>query len=298
MTSSAVTEASGKIGRDRYPEKARWLHLAFLSLVVLSSPIFPTVLDPMTENIQAPVQERNINAFLEKLRHRLPNWNGNSWDDWVPMECAEAVRAIALDYLENYGSGHDWQEAARHAEFVLTAAYNDIASHLFAGQTPSRQHDMHVRIAPHEQDEAFEILLTRPTEFLLPPVPAMGGVGVAPSEPLTSLSSQATGRAPARFDATMIKDEPILQALDHLSAFLGSKDRISLIIIAAMLVRWRGCQVSQVIQGGVTYRGITNPTLPNQPPGDARLLYARIGPRMNQALSTQGPMANVVMMVA
>lgn len=243
------------------------------------------------------VQEQNIRAFLDKLRLRLPSWNGVTWDDWVPMECAAAVRAIAQDYLDNHGSGHDWQEAAHHAEFVLCASYNDIVAQLFPGQPASRQQDLHIRISPSEQDEAFEVLLSRPTEFLLPPIPAVGGVGFAPSEPLTSLSAQATGRAPARFDAMSIKDEPILQALDHLAGFLRTKDRICLVIIAAMLVRWRGCQVSQVIQGGVTYRGISNPALPHQPPGDGRLLYARVGARMNHALSSQGPMANVVMMV-
>jgi hypothetical protein len=241
--------------------------------------------------------EKHIHEVLDKVRARLPNWDGGSWNDWAPHECAEAVRAIARDYLDNYGFGTDWHEAAKHAEFVLTAAFNDIVSVIYAGQTPSRAHDMYVRISPAGQDEAFEILLTRPTEFLIPPVPSMGGSGVDPEHTHTSLSAQASGRIPARFDATQITDEPILQALDVLAGYLNNKDRICLMMVAAMLVRWRGCQVSQVIQGGVTYRKITNPNLPAQAPGDARLLYARVGNRMQQALVSQGPMANVVLMV-
>lgn len=241
--------------------------------------------------------EKHINVVLSKVRARLPNWDGGSWNDWAPHECAEAVRAIAHDYLDNYGFGTDWQEAAKHAEFVLTAAFNDIVSVIHAGQVPSRAHDMHVRISPAGQDEAFEVLLTRPTEFLIPPVPSLGGSGFDPEHAHTSLSANASGRAPARFDATQIADEPILQALDVLAGYLNNKDRICLMMVAAILVRWKGCQVSQVIQGGVTYRKITNPNLPLQPPGDARLLYARVGNRMQQALVSQGPMANVVLMV-
>lgn len=267
---------------------------------MLIFPFNPTTENFMADNEQSPNQndqERHINAFLEKLRQRLPNWEGSSWADWVPPERADAVRAIVQDYVDNYGSGHDWQEAARHAEFVLAAAYNDIAAVIFAGQPASRGQEMHVRISPAGQDEAFEILVARPLEHVIPPVPAMGGIGYAPQEDLVSLSSQASGRAPARFDATKLPDEPILQALDQLEKFLNSKDRICLMIVAAMIVCWRGCQVSQVVQGGVVYRQISNPGNPQQPPGDSRVLYARIGPRMNQALSTQGPMANVVVMV-
>lgn len=255
----------------------------------------------MTDNEQsssAGNQDRHINAFLQKLRQRLPGWDGSTWEDWVPPERAEAVRAIVQDYVDNHGSGHDWQEAARHAEFVLAASYNDIASVIFADEPPSRAQDMHLRISPANQDEAFEILISRPMEHLIPPVPAMGGIGHAPQEALTSLSAQAIGRAPARFDATKIPDEPILQALDDMEKYINSKDRIALMIVAAMIVCWRGCQVSQTVQGGVVYRDITNPANPQQKPGDSRVLYARIGPRMNQALSTQGPMANVVLMVA
>lgn len=254
----------------------------------------------MTDQDQAqaasPPPERHINAFIQELVKRLPNWNGATWDEWVPHECAEAVRAITRDYLENHGSGNDWQEAARHADFVLAAAYNDIASVLFKGQPPSRNQDMHVRLAVTGQDEGFEILLSRPMEHLLPPVPAANGIGLAPNDPLGSLYTQALGRAVARFDASAIADEPILQALDGLSTFLNSKDRISLMIVAAMIVRWRGCQVAQVIQGGAVYREILNPGIPSQPMGAARVLYARTGQRMNQALTTQGPMANVVVL--
>lgn len=253
----------------------------------------------MTDQVvPAPPQtDKHINAVLERVRARLPGWDGSSWDNWAPHECAEAVRAIANDYLDSYGYGSDWQEASKHAEFVMSAAYNDIASVIFEGQPPSRAHDLHIRIAPSGADEAFEVLLSRPLESLISPVPSMGGGGFDAPAVYSSVSAQASGKAPARFDAVKINDEPILQALDAMAAYINNKDRICLMMVAAMLVRWRGCQVSQVIQGGVTYRSITNPRLPNQPPGDARLLYARVGPRMNQALVSQGPMSNVVLMV-
>lgn len=250
------------------------------------------------EDQALPQSEKHIAAVLDKIRKRLPSWDGGaSWANWAPHECAEAVRAIAHDYLDNHGYGSDWQEAARHAEFVMTAAFNDIVAVIYQNEKPSRAHDMYLKLSPNGQDEAFEILLTQPTEFLMPPVPLVGGGGTAPQHEYTAVSAQASGRANARFDAVKINDEPILQALDTMAGYLNNKDRICLIIVAAMLVRWRGCQVSQVIQGGVTYRNLVNPNIPDQPPGDARLLYARVGPRMQQALVSQGPMANVVLMV-
>lgn len=254
----------------------------------------------MTEQIvHAFASEKHIQAFLMNLRQRLPDWDGQSWQDWAPQEAAAAVRAIALDYLDAHGSGHDWQEAGNKAEFMIAATFNDIVHAMFEGEAPSHQHDLYLRLAPggSEQDEAFEVLLSQPTEHLLPPIPALGGLGLVPKEELATSLHQAQARAPARFNALEVNDETILQTLDQIAVYINGKDRIALMLTAAMLTRWRGCQVSQVIQGGGVYRQIYSPRHPNRALTDVRIIYARVGNRINQVLGSHGPMGNVVILL-
>ena len=252
----------------------------------------------MTDQIiPAGGHEKNIQAFLAKLRQRLPHWDGQTWNDWAPHEAAAAVRAISQDYLDAHGDGHDWQEAGNKAEFMLAVTFNDIVHTMFEGEPPSHNHDLHLRFNPGGQDEGFEVLLSQPTEFLLPPVPSMGGNGVVPAEPLSTSLHQAQARARASFNALDINDETILQTLDQIAVYINGKDRIALMLAAAMLTRWRGCQVSQVIQGGGVYREIYSPLHPQRPVADVRILYARVGNRINQVLSSHGPMGNVVVLL-
>lgn len=249
----------------------------------------------MSETPQ-PLPARRSETFLnEVIRVRHPNWNGFSWDDWSPKETATFVRHIAHDYLDDHGFGHDWQEAGRKAEFILAGVYNDVLHVRFPGVAHGHDHDVRLRMEAPGFSEAFEVLLQRPTEHLLPPL-TLSGLGLA-RLPQGSVVGQATARAPARSDALTVPDESVLRVLDQLVAFFGQKDRFMLMMAAALWVRWKGLQVGQVIQGGAVYRDIKNESFPHHPASGVRVVYARIGPDVSPAVVGQGAYANVVLLV-
>lgn len=246
---------------------------------------------------QAPVGPSAMaNAFIQnRIMTKYPQWDGITWSAWTPREIAEMVRAIAQDYLEDHGHGHDWQEAGNQAQFVLCGIYNDVLNFRTNGQASGHEYDMRLTVTWPGREESFEILLMRPSEHLLAPVPLPNGT-VAVRE-LTSIVGQASVRAVAPFDCLRMPDEGILALLDLLSAFLESKDRLSLMMAAAMLVRWKGCQVSQVVQGGAVYRQVKNPEYPQFAETDVRILYARTGNHLERHFPAQGPHSNVVVLV-
>lgn len=244
---------------------------------------------------QQPVS--NADRFItEVIRAKYPSWDGASWDAWTPPEVSQMVRHIAQDFLDEHGHGHDWQEAAAHAQFVVCGIFNDIQN--FRQVPPLRRGpdlSLHLEVLWPGREESFQMLVEAPREHLLPPIPVPNGVV---AHPMTGVQSVAQARISAPFDCLQLPNEGILGALDRVVAYLGgAKDRVSLMIVAAALVRWKGCQVSQVIQGGAVYRQIENPSTPEHGPADARVLYARIGPHVAKAFMAAGSNSNIVVLI-
>lgn len=234
-------------------------------------------------------------AFIDtRIRPKYPDWDGNSFDRWTPTETAGMVRAVVQDYLEDHGYGHDWQEAATQAQLVMCGIYNDIVNFRTNGQPAGHEYDLRLTMNWPGREEAFEVLLMRASEHLLAPLPLPQG-GVFERE-LGSVVGQASARAVAPFDCMKMPDEGILALLDQIAAYLGGKNNLAIMLAAAMLVRWKGCQVVQVIQGGAVYRQIKNPEYAQFQPADARILYARTGPHLERQFQVQGGQSNVVVL--
>jgi hypothetical protein len=249
------------------------------------------------ESPQSPMRNPGQGAtdfIKDRILPKYPNWDNASWDSWTPKDTADMVRAITNDYVHDHGDGHDWQESGNHAQFVMTGLFNDMVHFRAPNMPQGREFDFRMVMAWPGREEAFEAVLMRPTEHLLRPVPHSGGEF---AHVYNSIVNQASVRCPAPMDCLKIPDEGILMLLDGLSGMLGSKDRVSLMFAAAMLARWKGCQVSQVVQGGAVYRQLKNPSFPNQPESDVRVLYARTGPHINRAFQSQGSHCNVVVLV-
>ncbi len=247
------------------------------------------------ENDVKPVSQEANRFINERILPKYPNWQGVYWDTWTPNEIAGMVRAMTQDYLEDHGDGHDWQEAGNFAQFIMSGIYNDVINFRSQGKAQGHEFDVRIAMTWPGKEEGFEVALLRPTEYLLAPIPLPNG-SVAERE-LGSIIGQAAVKAPAPFDCLRIPDEGILSLLDQLVSFIGTKDRLSLMMASAMLARWKGCQVSQAVQGGAVYRQMKNPDYPQMPEADVRILYARVGSHLGRYFVANGTHCNVVVLV-
>lgn len=221
------------------------------------------------------------------------------WGAWAPKVQAGMVRAMAQKILDDQGGGHDWQAAGDSAQFTLAGIFSDVVNmredyFRRMGQPIEEAFEFSASLTWPGKNEFFDVLVQLAREDRQPPL-VLNGETISVRRQSVRSFSEAKAQAP--FDCMQISDEGILRLLDHLSTFFGDKNYYCLLVSACMLVRWKGCQVAQVVQGGSVNREISNPSLAGSKPRDMRVLFARQGPHINDAFLRGGSHCNVLVLV-
>lgn len=221
-----------------------------------------------------------VTAFLFSIQDRLPDaadvqWNGDV-SAWTDEDVASLVRAIAKDYLADFGEGYKWGPAGHQAAFMLCSLYYD----LHEGQMPP----WHLSLAP-EGIEGFDVSLRISRQMTLPPVPTLEGAGAMQvNSPDHSVMVASVARQAADFDALGLPAILLAQSTRQFIALTGLTDRRGVILSAALFTLWKACQFSGVVKGGAIFRNIQNPNQPEQPAQSVRLNFERTGPAAAAAL--------------
>lgn len=232
----------------------------------------------MTLPEQSHVQpsERHIRAFLEEVMRSSPTWDGR-WTNWSAADRARCVMALVQDHLHDHGRGKDWILAAQNAGFVLASLFHDRYPLHEPGKELPR-----LEIQMRSPEEGFAIQLRRVSTQGLPPIPVPGGAASVGARALSE-GAESMARAGAVMDACALPDEVISEALDSIGEKIQDEGQITIMMVAAFIVRWKGAQTASLVRGGMVYRDIHNPAQPEGRRGDVRFSYERLGEHAEEA---------------
>lgn len=244
-----------------------------------------TASNPMSLEPGVDLHTRTFLHNLFEAHRNTPGFNLDDWKDWTEAEQAGVIRALAQDYLDGHGRGHDWVSAGYQAEFVLASTYYEIAHNAQLSPAPV----LNLNFYDPYMEEGFELQLAPPSDIAMDPVP-----GMAPAAgPLNSQRARAPLMLAPAGNCLEAVDLALVTGLRQLSEFFQATHRLPLMFMGAALTLWKSLQVSHHVRAGALFREITNPNLPTMPSGDMRILYARAGDHVRQAVDANPVEANL-----
>lgn len=229
----------------------------------------------------SPGPDLHIRTFLHRAfaRHAQKghSFDLDNWSKWSKQEVAQSIRALARDYLEMHGSGHDWVTASFQAEIVMAATYHVVAYEADIQPAPR----MHLNFFDSSMGEGFELVMEPPLELKVDPIP---GAPAAQDQKDQSHRVRAKMMIQPTGNCLDASDECLWTGANQLRDFFETHSRLPLVMMGACLTVWKGFQVSHLIRGGAIYRGIRNMDKPDIPAGEMRLVYSRTGQHLVDAV--------------
>ena len=228
----------------------------------------------------SPGPDLHIRTFLHSAFARNASagraFDLDNWSGWTKKEVAQAIRALAKDYLDQHGASYDWLAASFQAEVVMAATFHVVAHE--AGIVPAPR--MYLNFFDPDMGEGFELIMEPPLELKVDPLPGMP----VPAANTQSQRVRARLQVAPPGDCLNASDECLWTGVNQLRDFFETHSRLPLIMMGACLTVWKGFQVSHHVRGGAHFRGIKNTSKPHIPEGEMRLVTSRTGQHLMDAV--------------